>query len=447
MFFSTQPLRYALLLMGFLALLAPASQAQTNFQPGYLITLEGDSLKGWVDEQGHIANARSIQFKAAESDPARRYFPHEIAGFGIGIDQQYETHVLEVDMSPGRQAELAFSEEKTPDLEVDSLFLMVYVKGRISMYHFRDETTKNHFFIQKGEGPVRELIDFRYKEKDSFETINANKLKRDRKYLRQLHEAFFDCPSLKSQILKGELNDIPFKSYDIQQLIIAYNQCAAPEVETYVKDLKALRRPRLEVGLVGGATFDFLSIRGTEGVTRQALVSTDFEPALGYAAGLSFHIRSREVQGKWGFYSELLWHAYEAKSDVTLQVSNSEWYRYQARADLQYLRLLTSVRYNYFKGKWRPFAHLGFSTSALIREENSMRTESNFFGVERETEEQIFQQDPRRYELAVLLGGGVTRGRLSGELRCELGNGFSPISGADTHRSSIYLLLGYRLNR
>ncbi|MEM7658154.1 MAG: hypothetical protein AAF399_18655 [Bacteroidota bacterium] len=50
-------------------------QAQADFRQGYVVTLEGDTLKGWIDNQNPLEMRRMIQFRAEEGREIRSFTP------------------------------------------------------------------------------------------------------------------------------------------------------------------------------------------------------------------------------------------------------------------------------------------------------------------------------------------------------------------------------------
>src|ERR1700756_754821 len=67
-----------------LALLPFASEAQSNYRPGYVVNLKGDTLKGFIDYQAWDSNPNSINFKPTLTDREKQTFTvHNARYFNI----------------------------------------------------------------------------------------------------------------------------------------------------------------------------------------------------------------------------------------------------------------------------------------------------------------------------------------------------------------------------
>ena len=57
--------------------------SQTNYIPGYVVTLEGDSLDVLVDSRGAIRNAHLCAYKKDFESKRVEYLPGEIKAYGF----------------------------------------------------------------------------------------------------------------------------------------------------------------------------------------------------------------------------------------------------------------------------------------------------------------------------------------------------------------------------
>ena len=55
--------------------------AQRNFKSGYIITLTGDTIKGYIDSRGDIKNYKRCVFKENEENSSAEYSPEEIRAY------------------------------------------------------------------------------------------------------------------------------------------------------------------------------------------------------------------------------------------------------------------------------------------------------------------------------------------------------------------------------
>lgn len=148
--------------------------AQTDFRPGYIISNDGDTLYGEIDYRGDIFMSRSCVFKES-SRVILEYSPDEIVAFRF-IDSKYYV---------------------SREIDGKMIFLEYLIKGKISVYYFRNGRG-NNYFLEKEDMP---LVKLPYEEfirrKDDF-----NYLYKSRTHVGILNYYLQDAPSLKSDIEK-----------------------------------------------------------------------------------------------------------------------------------------------------------------------------------------------------------------------------------------------------
>src|SRR5579872_618234 len=67
-----------------LILLIPfVSSAQSNYKPGYVVNLKGDTLRGFIDYQEWDANPEVITFRKASDGQSTKYGVNDISSFSV----------------------------------------------------------------------------------------------------------------------------------------------------------------------------------------------------------------------------------------------------------------------------------------------------------------------------------------------------------------------------
>lgn len=133
---------------------------QKNFVKGYVILPPQDTVHGLIDDQNWDRNPTNISFKKNAKSEQQRYTVRQLEEFGIADGDVYHKSIVTVDKTPTRFEEL--SHNSKPVMVLDTVFLLEQAKGTLSLYHLLDENDKNHFFIQKSNGTIEELIQRRY---------------------------------------------------------------------------------------------------------------------------------------------------------------------------------------------------------------------------------------------------------------------------------------------
>jgi len=114
--------------------------AQTNPQPGYIITNENDTIKGTIDYLSDIKNMYICHFRADGAQDFQKYKPGEISGYRLtnnGIF--YVTRTFPVG-----------------DTE-QTIFAEYLLKGGVSLYYARDTHMQYYYWVDE-DGKVAKMV-------------------------------------------------------------------------------------------------------------------------------------------------------------------------------------------------------------------------------------------------------------------------------------------------
>jgi hypothetical protein len=201
-----------LLLVGTLLLAARDASAQKGAFPGYIITLQNDTLPGKVVDRGDFANSSSIRFVDNRTGEAREYKPGEIKGYGFGPDHAYVTQDL------------------TASFVAQVLFARQVVKGYASLYSTVPKAGSPVYIVQKEDGGLLPL--------------------EQKTYFGLLKYTFSDCAALHFDRNARKVSNYSRKS--LQQLVGRYNACISPQEaqKSYQRKLKP------NYGIIAGAALN-----------------------------------------------------------------------------------------------------------------------------------------------------------------------------------------------
>ena len=118
------------------------SFSQTNFKPGYAISLKGDTIRGFIDYRNWERNPDKIIFKSNINDNQTQYSPVDIREFGV-LDEVYVSAIVKTDGSFNELKISSFNTEITN--RVDTAFLQSMVKGKKGLYHYINKFGENNF--------------------------------------------------------------------------------------------------------------------------------------------------------------------------------------------------------------------------------------------------------------------------------------------------------------
>jgi hypothetical protein len=115
----------ALLVLSFLPLI---TFAQSNYKPGYVVTLKGDTLRGFIDYREWNTNPTSINFKAAIADiKSRTFTPEDVSFFDINGMETYRRYAGPISMDATDKDHLSASLDTS--FRQETVFFRVLQKG------------------------------------------------------------------------------------------------------------------------------------------------------------------------------------------------------------------------------------------------------------------------------------------------------------------------------
>ena len=131
--------------------------AQTNYKPGYVVNLKGDTLRGFVNYQQWDNNPRSIAFKYKVNDQTPiQYSISNAKAFAINGVEYFEGYKVNVSMDVDDPEKVVGSIDTSS--RTDTVFLRKISKGRyLSMYSFQDNIKSRYYVLEAGETQPVEL--------------------------------------------------------------------------------------------------------------------------------------------------------------------------------------------------------------------------------------------------------------------------------------------------
>lgn len=113
---------------------ALALSAQKDFQPGYVITNEGDTLKGEIDYRGDKVMASTCKFKSGSGELSV-YSPYDIHSYRILGGKYYISR----------------------EIDKNRYFLEYLINGKLNVYYLRVGNRDTYYMDKEGE-PLSEIL-------------------------------------------------------------------------------------------------------------------------------------------------------------------------------------------------------------------------------------------------------------------------------------------------
>jgi hypothetical protein len=406
--------------------------AQTNFRPGYVVPLSGDTLRGEVDSRGAQRNARLARFRASKDAAITEYLPQQLKGYGFTNDRVYQSAVVILSDSIKRNSLI--------DVEVKPLprpsYLEVMVLGPATLLYLRDDNSNDHFYLLLQDGVLQELI-------QTTQQVVENGVTYQRKsddFRRTLASAMQQCPAVQPTI-----NHVRFGMNELTRVVQNYNECVGG---TSLAPADASRKSHVRLGVIAGAETSRLVINNP--VTgAELLLKGKASPVVGLALNIN-------LAGLNKVFSARLEALYESQSYSKSNVSYRDAYGYtidrQYHVELASLRVPLLVRYTYPEGTVRPFVQLGYGFNYMFRNTNETRYRYSNPSASEDFTRWSDIATTRKLEQGIITGVGLATTRpdkrnLAVELRFERSDGFSEDVAVGSRVNRGYILLSYDLTK
>src|SRR5687768_10970934 len=418
--------------------------AQSDFRSGYIVSLQGDTLKGQVNYKGDLKNALECNFRANESAEAKIYKPTELKGYGFAGGKFYESKKAKI---VNRQLNLANKFDEVPVAGNDSVnFMQVLVKGTAVLFYIKDATSAPHYFLQKNNEPLTELI---YLQATMENPKSGTRYPyKSKNYVGILKNAFQDCPTLPPRIDKTE-----FRPTELQNLVHAYNLCVSP-TQSIIANMKP--KAKITWGALAGFNTSKLQINVEGGfMSNTHYLHGSNYTASSPTAGIFLDISIPHSNEKLSVNNALYYTSRNYESHYTFTNSELEYsspdidYNYHVIYDFTILRLETALRYNLPAMKFAPYAQFGFSNNLMLSGNEEITLTRVHLDKEPDVREITDYLTPvfRKHQLGGIAGLGVKHA-LSDKLQLflqanyEFNTGFAKGIGIGTYSHNAAVLLG-----
>ncbi|MFI5162805.1 MAG: hypothetical protein ACHQHN_16105, partial [Sphingobacteriales bacterium] len=188
-----------------------------------VVTVKGDTLRGFINQKGWDINPGVISFKSSPKANVMKFSVGDITYFSVGKDARYQRYVGLISMD--NVSEDHMIEYRDTTYKVDSVFLEVLQKGKnIALYGYSD-ALKPRFFV--GEYPDYAPVELVYRlyynpdqadfEKQKGRTVNENT------FMKQLFTLATKYNVVSEKLMK-EISYYGYKEYYLVQVSKMINE-------------------------------------------------------------------------------------------------------------------------------------------------------------------------------------------------------------------------------
>jgi hypothetical protein len=339
-------LRHARIGFAFLFFLTTLTlQAQSYFRPGFIITLQQDTIYGEIDLRLNSINAHRCTFRATGSNEIQNFAPFDILGYRFTQEGKFYV---------SKAVELA------PE-DPDTVFLEFLLQGMRSLYYYETEQGVPIYFVQVGDRLVRVDAPQLSKNEGPMFTWGEGRYQ-------PILRVVFDSPKVQKEIDK-----VKYTRQSMIQLARDYHYATCTTGEDCIEfETAEAKTPP--------ATWTFTPYVGiiqqfTPGKHKQLAGVSIPNPKLSYVGGVMVTV----TNPRWSNIVSLT-------ADLSLSKYQGDWIWERSRAIIPrpdtppyyethynvilYNNLLMSgklgVRFTRPKGTVRPFAGIGVSLSGFL---------------------------------------------------------------------------------
>ncbi|MCC5929542.1 MAG: hypothetical protein JJU28_09880 [Cyclobacteriaceae bacterium] len=404
-----------------------------DFQDGYIINAQSDTVKGKIEYRNWNANPEFINFQAHNDAQISMLGPGDIMGFSV-INELYLSRLVEYDSSSRAMKDLSIHGEF--ELKESLVFLRVLsYRPDVSLLMLKDRQDRTNFFVETREGTLW----LKYK-KYSNESISPASVAEKTVFRGQLLSILASCDDLNNKI-----RNLRYEQKSMLRLFESYYNCTGSEPLIFRDSDKTV----FEIGLTGGLS-NTQVIFGTSNQNMENfyhLAGQDFPVSRALAYGAFVNIRIPRTRDRWAIYNEVLINSFQLSGESEYSISSV--YRLSADVDLAitYATMTNMLRYYYplGSGKIQLFANVGLANGLVIQHTNQMTETEHIISQEPSSSEKPAIDGFRKYEQSLVGGLGLGVGRFNVELRHQRSSGISEILTLSSKTRRNHILLAYRL--
>ncbi len=335
--------KYLLTIAFFLPLLIAFGQ---NLKSSYIITLEGDTVHGFIDAKNWNMNPSIVNFKQSPEDEGVYYDPYDIKSFSIEGDH-YEGGYVEVEQSSRDVRSLS----TTPELFIAKklVFLQQLTKGSRPLYVNGNEAY-NQFYI-KNDTTFELLVYKKYLKDVIMAGMTQTTIIENKKYQGQLKVYLGDCPEIDKYLAR-----VDYELKSLKALFSKYYECINEEDNV----LNPVRNFKASAGIELGYSLTSLDYNFN--------YNSKTEPEnLGLMpVSVSLELTKPISMPRWSLFNDFGIAILQDYDIFQTFIQNDIEYSEKVNFDLNFMKMDNLVRYYFPLQKWSIFAEGGISNQLYI---------------------------------------------------------------------------------
>jgi len=303
------------------------SYAQVNFEVGYLITDSNQKINCLIKNKDWSNNPTKFEYKLSENSVTETADISLTKEFAIIDKFNYKRFNLKIDRSSNQIADL--TDTKEPSFKKEQLFLKLLVKGKASLYLYKESSFRRYFYEVENSS-IQQLVFKKYKEK--------GRVSKNNKYKQQLWSTL-KC----SDITFKNVNRITYTKSDLTSFFIKYNQCDNPNYK--IAKTKS-NKGEFHIAIKPGVKSSSLKIKNE----LSPRLNTDLGKKTGFRLGVELEYILPFNNKKWAIFTEPTYQSFKSENTTQGRItanSNATGIQ-QVSIDYKSIELPIGVRYYMF---------------------------------------------------------------------------------------------------
>lgn len=315
--------------------------AQTKFEKGYYITLNGTKIDGFIKNSDWKNTPNSIEFKSNLEDNAIQINATQISEFEIENKLKFKRFNLNIEKSSVTPGQLS-NNGKTPIFNKENLLLKVLIEGKASLYHFYENGVEK-FFYSTDKKEVEQLVFLSYladvddirimKDRGIDNIIPNSTILYDRTYRKQLNENV-NCGNSRDEISK-----LGYSKTTLENFFKKYNECENSEFKKFESGNKSTFRLKASI----------ISNFGSVDLKRynSDAYSANFGNSVSFGYGFEAEMVLPFNNNKWSLIIEPSYNNYKSSKTLynewSLSINNQE-----VNIEYTYIQVPIGIRHYFY---------------------------------------------------------------------------------------------------
>jgi len=389
---------------------------QIKYEKGYFITNEGIKTECLIKNENWDINDNNSEFtfkSDVNSNGTNKKF-NDIKEISIYNIVEYKKFLVDAYLSENSISDI--DAQRIPKLQKTTLFLKLILKGKASLYHYKQGVISRFFYTYDDSMNPEQLIFKKY-------FSQKNTIRKNEKYKYQLKKNLA-CSS------KNDTDKINYNKSDLIKYFISYNKCSKEEYKIFDEFKKNPAKIKFKIKS-GISSSSLILNRG--GDIFEFKYDVDYGNKINILFGFELEFFPNSKGSKWSFYTDPHYRSFKGTKNVKTGAGASTLPE-NVSIDLKQIIIPLNTRHYFYLNNGSKFslslgANFNFDAGSSLIFEKSTPTTANI-----------------KPHITLIPGLGYHFNKLSFELKYLSTNIFEgPSSSWDSNYNNIDFLISYDL--